>query len=95
MLKGVIYFHQQFIKYLQFKLTHKASFRNREQIERSKQCSCFSCCRIFPASEVINYVSREEPTALCPYCYVDSVIGDASGFPITEEFLKEMNKRWF
>ena len=63
---------------------------NREQIERSKQCGCFFCCRIFPASEVTYYVSREEPTALCPYCYTD-----ASGYPIIEEILKEMNKRWF
>jgi hypothetical protein len=44
---------------------------------------------------VTDYASREEPTALCPYCYTDSVLGDASGYPITEEFLKEMNKRWF
>lgn len=86
---------RKFIKNLQLELAHKASFRNREQIERSKQCGCFFCRRIFPASEVTDYVSREEPTALCPYCYTDSVLGDASGYPITEEFLKEMNKRWF
>lgn len=86
---------RKFIKDLQLEQAHKASSRNREQIERSKQCGCFSCCRIFPASEVTDYVSREEPTALCPYCYTDSVLGDASGYPITKEFLKEMNKRWF
>lgn len=86
---------RQFIKDLQLEQAHKASFRNREQIERSKQCGCFFCRRIFPATEVTDYVSREEPTALCPYCYTDSVLGDASGYPITEEFLKEMNKQWF
>ena len=82
-------------KDLQLELAHKASFRNREQIEQSKQCGCFFCRRIFPVSEVTDYVSREEPTALCPYCYTDSVLGDASGYPLTKEFLKEMNKRWF
>ena len=86
---------RQFIKDLQLEQAHKASFRNREQIERSKQCGCFFCCRIFPASEVTDYVSKEKPTALCPYCYTDSVLGDASGYPITKEFMKEMNKRWF
>ena len=86
---------RKFIKDLQLELAHKASFRNREQIELSKQCGCFFCRSIFPASEVTDYVSREEPTALCPYCYTDSVLGDASGYPITEGFLKEMNKRWF
>lgn len=80
---------------IQLQLAHDASFRNRAQIERSKQCGCFSCCRIFPASEVTDYVSPEEPTAICPYCHIDSVIGDASGYPVTEEFMKEMNKRWF
>ena len=33
--------------------------------------------------------------ALCPSCGIDSVIGDASGFPITEEFLVAMEARWF
>ena len=86
---------RKFINELQLKLAHYASFRNQEQIERSKQCGCFSCCHIFPASEVTDYVSREEPTAICPYCHIDSVIGDASGYPVTEEFMEKMNKRWF
>ena len=68
---------------------------NREQTELSKQCGCFFFCRIFPTSEETNYASHEKPTALCPYCYTDSVLGDASGYPITEEFMKEMNKRRF
>ena len=86
---------RKFIDELRLKLAHDASFRNREQIERSNQCGCFSCCRIFPASEVTDYVSPEEPTAICPYCHIYSVIGDASGYPVTEEFMKEMIKRWF
>lgn len=42
-----------------------------------------------------DYISDEEPTAECPYCHIDAVIGDASGFPITEEFLRKMMHRWF
>jgi hypothetical protein len=34
-------------------------------------------------------------TALCPHCGIDAVIGDASGFPITKEFLSEMCQAWF
>lgn len=82
---------RKFIDELQLKLVHDASFRNREQIERSKQCGCFSCCHIFPASEVTDYVSLNEPTSICPYCHIDSVIGDASGYPITEEFMWKYN----
>ena len=36
---------RKIIKDLQLELAHKASFRNREQIERSKQCGCFFCGR--------------------------------------------------
>jgi hypothetical protein len=34
-------------------------------------------------------------TALRPRCGIDSVIGDASGFAITPEMLKEMHRYWF
>jgi len=34
-------------------------------------------------------------TALCPKCEIDSVIGTASGFPITHEFLMRMHEHWF
>ena len=36
-----------------------------------------------------------EETALCPYCGVDSVKCESSGYPITKEFLAEMRARWF
>lgn len=32
---------------------------------------------------------------MCPHCQIDSVIGDASGLPITNEFLKQMHEKWF
>ncbi|OWV25918.1 hypothetical protein B7988_07625 [Fibrobacter sp. UWB1] len=34
-------------------------------------------------------------TALCPYCAVDSVIPDASGWPLDADFLKKMKLWWF
>ena len=80
-----------------YKQAHDCSIRNKEQLEKSEKCGCFNCGEIFPPSEITDYVSDGdgEPTALCPYCHIDSVIGDASGFPITPRFLKDMNKRWF
>ena len=74
---------------------HDCSIRNKRQLEQSKLCGCFSCCEIFPPSEITDYISDEEPTAECPYCHIDAVIGDASGFPITEDFLRKMMHRWF
>lgn len=42
-----------------------------------------------------QWIYDEEETAFCPYCGVDSVIGESSGYPITREFLEEMNHYWF
>ena len=78
-----------------FRQAHDCSIHNKAQLEQSKMCGCFSCCEIFPPSEITDYLPDEPPTALCPYCHIDAVIGDASGFPITEEFLTEMMRRWF
>lgn len=32
---------------------------------------------------------------MCPYCGIDSVLGDQSGFPITKELLIRMRWHWF
>ena len=68
---------------------HECSIRNKEQIEKSEKCGCFFCGEIFSPSEITDYLPDEPPTAECPFCHTDSVIGDASGFPITKDFLKK------
>ena len=78
-----------------YKQAHDGSIRNKELLQKSEKCGCFNCGRIFLPSEITDYVSDEEPTALCPYCHIDSVIGDAVGVTITPKFLKAMNKKWF
>jgi hypothetical protein len=32
---------------------------------------------------------------MCARCGIDSVIANASGYPITTEFLKKMHDHWF
>jgi hypothetical protein len=32
---------------------------------------------------------------MCPFCGFDAVLGDASGFPIVDDFLVRMHKRLF
>jgi hypothetical protein len=34
-------------------------------------------------------------TALCPYCHIDAVIGDASGYPLSIEFLQRLHTKYF
>jgi len=78
------------------KEAHEASIRNKESVLGSSICGCFSCMETFPPSEAAFYVEADgQETALCPFCDMDAVIGDASGFPVTKEFLKRMNKAWF
>jgi hypothetical protein len=83
---------------------HDHSISNQSEILRSKQCGCFYCGMIFPPSEVTDWMNENphpktgkprEPTAPCPYCNKDTVIGDASGYPINQEFLDKMYEHWF
>lgn len=78
---------------------HKHCIFNQPEIQRSSLCGCFSCIEVFKSDTVTDWVEEgrgEKPsTALCPHCDIDSVIGDASGIPITVEFLRAMYERWF
>ena len=80
------------IKYL--KSAHKHSIFHKKEIMESRICGCFNCLRTFQPGEIFNWCDEENPkgaTAICPYCYVDSVIGSKSGFPVDDpDFLEEM-----
>jgi len=78
------------------KKAHKFSIYHKKQLINDNICGCFYCMRIFKPSE-IKYWIKESPdeTALCPYCGIDSVIGESSGYPITKEFLEKMQDYWF
>lgn len=72
---------------------------HRHELQRSTICGCFYCCGEFEPGDIHAWVDEGEDgvgqTALCPRCGVDSVIGSASGYPITQEFLAQMRAYWF
>jgi len=84
---------------------HKHSTCHQVEILASEVCGCFYCLANFRPTEILDWV--EEPpdvtdgvspigeTALCPKCGIDSVIGTASGYPVTKEFLTRMKEHWF
>lgn len=84
---------------------HKHSSRHRTEVLASERCGCFYCLAIFEPSEIWDWLDETrhkdgevisyEPTARCPHCGIDSVIGSASGYPITREFLQTMKSHWF
>jgi hypothetical protein len=76
---------------------HQASSRHRGQIEKSKRCGCFYCLKTFSPTDIKEWIEESSgaETALCPFCGIDSVIGDASGYEVTHDFLSAMQQRWF
>lgn len=70
------------------------SFKNREMVEKSAKCGCYNCCKIYDAKLVWEYVDDGE-TALCPMCYIDSVLPDTCGVKLDGEMLKKLQEKWF
>lgn len=73
----------------------KYSSNHREKLLADEKCGCFYCLSIFNPKEVLDWVEDITATAICPYCGVDSIIGESSGYPITKEFLRRMHKYSF
>lgn len=78
----------------EMKRIHSHTMRNRTEIDASQTCGCISCCGIYPASEVVDYIDGGE-TALCPECGIDAVIGDGTGISLDLLTLNELNKEFF
>lgn len=79
---------------------HRHCSIHGDEINASALCGCFYCLAIYPPGEITDWLDDrirgvEGRTALCPRCGIDSVIGAASAYPITEAFLKAMRGRWF
>ena len=78
---------------------HRASIFHKTQIVQSDICGCFYCLGIFYPDGILEWTDQGNSageTAWCPLCTMDTVIGSASGFPVTDrDFLIQMNAKWF
>ena len=77
---------------------HGHSSRHRREILASETCGCFYCLAVFAPDQIVQWyrwTKAEDETAVCPHCGIDSVIGSSSGYPITREFLSQMQRHWF
>ena len=74
------------------------SFNNRQKILKSRECGCYYCLKQFFVMQITQWWDEDEngigQTAVCPFCWIDSVIGDDT-INITEKLLKEMREYWF
>ena len=74
---------------------HKFCTNNKDSLQKDKVCGCFYCMKIFSPDEIVSFIEDKSSTAICPYCGIDSVIGESSGYPITNGFLQQMKEYWF
>ena len=66
----------------------KHAVNNEDEVKASDECGCFHCLETFSKDEIDDWTEGEDGiTAVCPKCDVEAVIGDAAGFPLTEELL--------
>lgn len=72
---------------------HKFSSYHKMELEIKQKCGCFYCLKIFDSTEITEWIF--DHTATCPYCGIDSIIGEYSGYPVTTEFLENMRIYWF
>ncbi len=74
---------------------HEFCSNHKDALLKDEKCGCFYCLAIFNPNEIKEWVEDKSETALCPYCGIDAVMGESSGFAITKDFLKEMKEYWF
>ena len=75
---------------------HRISYANKTRLSVPQKCGCFYCLRFFSSEDIVDWsVDKPDWTAICPYCGIDSVIGENDGYPLTEDFLEEMFEEWF
>ncbi len=82
-----------------YTMAHKHSFKNRNELLRSTACGCFNCLKIFPPYKIKHWTDFNDheigETGLCYYCGIDSILGDKSGYDISDSFLRLMNQIYF
>lgn len=88
-------FMKKMIQNTDVRKAHQFCSNNKKDLLKDKKCGCFYCGKIFSPTKIEEWIDSANDTALCPYCGIDSVIGESSGFPITKEFLEKMYKYWF
>ncbi len=76
------------------KVERAHSHSRRTKLEKNCLCGCFYCLKIFRSVAIVEWTDNDE-TALCPYCGIDSVIGESPEYELTVTFLKQMHERWF
>lgn len=68
--------------------------KNKDLLAASQEAACFYCLRHFRAKNVEKWVGKNNQTALCPFCGIDSVLPDAV-VDWSDGLLVDMTRIWF
>lgn len=79
---------------------HEVTIFHEKDILASSICTCFYCGYQFdPHKEKdLEWWDETSPrqTLVCPKCGIDCIVGDASGFPVTDtDFIMACTEEWF
>lgn len=69
-------------------------FKNKYLQSLSTNAGCYHCIKTFFSKDVKQFTD-EGQTAICPYCFTDTVVFDNCGFELTLDNLQKANKYWF
>jgi len=64
---------------------------NEKEVRSSVTCTCLHCKATFASEEA----SFKEGAAVCPRCFVSSVVGSNSGVEMTSSLLDALHEFWF
>lgn len=86
------------------KQIHSHSFRNEAELKKSHKAGCFYCVTTFTPSDIVDWLdetdvikntSAGKRTALCPFCGIDSVLGNAADYEVTKTLLVNLKEEFF
>ena len=78
---------------------YRGSLRHRAKFESTARCGCYHCLHFFSSKCIRHWIDEDRTgrgqTALCPRCGIDAVLLSQPEHPLTREFLRAMQLRWF
>lgn len=78
----------------EFVWAYSHSSFNQKRLTESRR-ACFHCLTEFDPAEISEWIDDSEGyIAVCPLYGMDSIKGEASGYSLDEEFIKQMHGYW-
>jgi hypothetical protein len=74
---------------------HDYTSENAYSLFIKQECVCIYCKERFNSSEIIDHTFSSGGVSLCPYCGIDSVIGEISGYDLSDLFIEVMYEFFF